>query len=620
MVGRKKVAAFHSIIDRTWARATNWRTKFLPAASKEILLKAVLQAIPTYSMGIFLLPQSIIQRLNILLKKFWWGYNEDHTKIQWVKWSLMGKAKDQGGLGFRDLNSFNIAMLAKQSWRILKFPDSLLAQVFKSKYFLHSDLMEARLGNRPFFAWRSIMKDNILIAYETLHGMNTRGRGKEGFMALKLDMSKAYDRVEWSFLERVMLRMGFDVKWVNLIMKCVSSVTYAVLWKESILRSHFNPEEIEKIKAIPISLGGREDQQVWAASPSGLFNVKSAYLLHKEMINQKEGDSSSSREYSEEWKAVWHLKTSNSVKMFTWKACQDALPTLANLYKRKIVENMDCPICKLAPETGVHVLWNCETAKGVWGQGCIKIQKMAGNRTSFSEIWSQMVKNLKKEDLAEAAITARLIWFIRNTLIHGNSFTPPGLIIQAAKMEMKNFKEATDKPQFNPRCTSGQTFELWKKPPEGSYKLNWSARIDKATARVGIRAIIRDPSGQVIGTLQATRSLRTDQFTAESYALLIASSFYKESGISTVIVEGESQKEINILRYEVTDWSQGDLIIEEAKDVLSSCLSWSANLAKKEANNAACILAKNALLMCEDVYELEEISNCTLSTVLSEMM
>ncbi|XP_042974751.1 uncharacterized protein LOC122306389 [Carya illinoinensis] len=175
---------------------------------------------------------------------------------------------------------------------------------------------------------------------------------------------------------------------------------------------------------------------------------------------------------------------------------------MANLYKRKIAENMDCHICKLVPETGVHVLWNCEAAKSVWGQGCIKIQKMAGKRSSFREIWSQMVKNLKKEDLAEAAIIARLIWFRRNTLIHENSFTPLGLIIQAAKMEMKNFKEAMKKPQSSPRCTSGQTFNLWKKPPEGSYKLNWSAGIDKATARVGFGAIIRDPNGQVIGTLR----------------------------------------------------------------------------------------------------------------------
>ncbi|XP_042983177.1 uncharacterized protein LOC122312594 [Carya illinoinensis] len=306
--------------------------------------------------------------------------------------------------------------------------------------------------------------------------------------------------------------------------------------------------------------------------------------------------------------------------MFIWKACQDALPTLANLYKRKIVERMECPICKLTPETGIHVLWNCKAAKDVWGQGCIKVKKMAGNKTSFNEIWRQMIKYLKEEELAEALITARLIRFRRNNLIHKKSYTPPGSIIQAAKMEMKNFKEAMDKPQTNQIYIASQTISSWKKPPNDSYKLNWDAAIDKATAKVGIGAIIRDSHGQVIGTLQATRPLKIDLFIAESYALLIASTFCKENGISAVIMEGETQKVINILRNEVTDWSQGRLLIEEAKSILNSCPTWSANHVKKEANKAACTLARNALLLYEDLYELEEIPSCILSTVHSEIM
>ena len=74
-----------------------------------------------------------------------------------------------------------------------------------------------------------LITDNILIAFESLHYMKTSSSGKEGFMALKLDMSKAYERVEWSFLEKIMLKMGFQDSWVALIMQCVSTVTYSVL-------------------------------------------------------------------------------------------------------------------------------------------------------------------------------------------------------------------------------------------------------------------------------------------------------------------------------------------------------------------------------------------------------
>ena len=56
------------------------------------------------------------------------------------------------------------------------------------------------------------ISDNILVAFETLHHLKTKKIGKNGFMAMKLDMSKAYDRVEWRFLMNIMEWMGFHEK------------------------------------------------------------------------------------------------------------------------------------------------------------------------------------------------------------------------------------------------------------------------------------------------------------------------------------------------------------------------------------------------------------------------
>ena len=73
------------------------------------------------------------------------------------------------------------------------------------------------------------LSDNILVAFELLHHMKRTKSGKIGHMALKLDMSKAYDRLEWIFLQWIMEKMGFHPRWVSWIMECIKSVTYSVL-------------------------------------------------------------------------------------------------------------------------------------------------------------------------------------------------------------------------------------------------------------------------------------------------------------------------------------------------------------------------------------------------------
>ncbi|KAA3482175.1 reverse transcriptase [Gossypium australe] len=73
-----------------------------------------------------------------------------------------------------------------------------------------------------------LISDNILIAYEVLHSMKRKKSEKKGHFALKLDMSKAYDRVEWDFLVGMMKALGFHVDWIVLVMRCISSVVYSV--------------------------------------------------------------------------------------------------------------------------------------------------------------------------------------------------------------------------------------------------------------------------------------------------------------------------------------------------------------------------------------------------------
>jgi hypothetical protein len=73
-----------------------------------------------------------------------------------------------------------------------------------------------------------LISDNILVAYEISHFQKNKRKGREGYLALKLDMSKAYERVEWDFVNAMLIKLGFHQTFTYLIMKCVRSVKYRI--------------------------------------------------------------------------------------------------------------------------------------------------------------------------------------------------------------------------------------------------------------------------------------------------------------------------------------------------------------------------------------------------------
>jgi len=130
-----------------------WKDKFLSQAGKEILIKAVIQAIPTYNMSVFQLPKTLCNSLNSLVSRFLWGKNYDTKRVPW-----MSISKYQGKMGFRDLEVFNKVLLAKQGWRLLNFSNSLVAQILQVKYYPGGDFLKAQMGRRPSYSWRSIVQ------------------------------------------------------------------------------------------------------------------------------------------------------------------------------------------------------------------------------------------------------------------------------------------------------------------------------------------------------------------------------------------------------------------------------------------------------------------------------
>ena len=129
----------------------------LSKVGKEVLIKAVAQSIPTYTMGVFQLPVKICNELNSMCARFWWGQTDSERKIHWKSWDFLTQPKREGCMRFRDIRSFNLAMIAKQGWRLLQERDSLLYRCFKAKYFPRCNFLEANDKPNSSYVWKSLM-------------------------------------------------------------------------------------------------------------------------------------------------------------------------------------------------------------------------------------------------------------------------------------------------------------------------------------------------------------------------------------------------------------------------------------------------------------------------------
>ena len=81
LVGKGKKESFNYIKEKVWRKLQGWEAKLLSQAGREVLLKTIIQAIPTYTMGCFKLPVSLCNEIESLIKKFWWGQRGDRRKI-----------------------------------------------------------------------------------------------------------------------------------------------------------------------------------------------------------------------------------------------------------------------------------------------------------------------------------------------------------------------------------------------------------------------------------------------------------------------------------------------------------------------------------------------------------
>ncbi|XP_058208121.1 uncharacterized mitochondrial protein AtMg00310-like [Rhododendron vialii] len=144
------------------------------------------------------------------MTRFWWGDGTDKRKIHWMSWEKMVEKKPVGGLGFRDVSCFNLAMLAKFGWRLLMDGASyFVARVLKAGYYPNTTFLSAECSANPLWAWCSVLAGRIILQ----NGIRWRvGNGTSIKVALDPWLSRT-----GSFKPRRVAPMGEDLLVSDLI-------------------------------------------------------------------------------------------------------------------------------------------------------------------------------------------------------------------------------------------------------------------------------------------------------------------------------------------------------------------------------------------------------------------
>lgn len=358
---RNKKELFSMVKERIWNLLHAWNDKLFSTGGNEVLLKAVVQAIPTYVMSCFRLPIGFCNQLESMMANFWWGSNKDGTKIHWKRWKLLCKSKGEGGMGFRSFVHFNQAMLAKQAWRLFENPNSLLGRLLKHRYFPRTSFFDAHPGHSPSLTWQGILWGRELLLkglrYKIGNGRHVRS-GMDPWIPGHNEFKPISYRGEPS-----------------------ASVSNYILdtmeWDLDLLHENFSQLDVERISTIPLSYYCSQDRLIWHYDTSGIYSVKSGFHLASTLADASH--ESTSTDFKSWWRYFWSLRLPQKVKIFAWKILHNALPVASALHKRQVITSALCSRCKTTWESIGHALFTCRYAKEVWKRSTFLIDFKKAN-------------------------------------------------------------------------------------------------------------------------------------------------------------------------------------------------------------------------------------------------
>ncbi|KAA3480967.1 reverse transcriptase [Gossypium australe] len=553
MIGRRKKESFQNLLDKISKRIDGWSTRMLSQGGKEVFIKSVLQAIPTFAMSCFLLPNSLCQKMEGIFAKFWWQKGNGKKGIHWCQWRHLCRPKNEGGL----------ALLAKQGWRFLENPYSLVSRVFKAKYFPKTDFLNLQLGNKMSYAWRSIWA--------------ARGILEKGLI--------------WKVGSGDRISIVHDGSSDNKVAELINSQTRE--WKREVVEDTFGADEANKILRIPLALHPHEDFRVWRDDPSGVFSVKNTYKL---LQNVDPSAYAIQLIYGNFYKKLWGMDLPKKIIITIWKVSWNYIPTRLNLSLKQLTSDASCPRCGLGVESLLHLFRDCSKSVSMWSE-LTEIQILYDQNLDFKQWLTSSVANFSLVSSRLFYVALWVIWGERNAWIHERKCRTGKEIADFVRNYITEIDRANTKIVNSPKVQRS-----WKHPPLSTLKINFDGAFDVQENLSASGVVVRNSEGYVIASKSILHEKVNSAFEAEALACREAVQLGMDLQTEDVIIEGDSLTVVKKCKNVLMDRSLIVSYIFDIQQMRSGFKRIRFEFISRSGNNLAHTIATMSLKNREEFY------------------
>uniref|UniRef100_A0A803PA05 RNase H type-1 domain-containing protein n=1 Tax=Cannabis sativa TaxID=3483 RepID=A0A803PA05_CANSA len=481
-------------------------------------------------------------------------------------------------MGFRNLRSFNLALLEKQGWRLLTKPDTLVSRIFKARYYPQGFFFTSDIGHNPSYVWRSVLEAHPLV----LKGVRwTVGDGTSISILGEPWLPDAQNPFVSS------QHPALSSKRV-----CNLLVLDGSGWDEEVVVDLFEQREQRLILQIPVQYGHDQDKITWIGEVLSLFTVKSAHRMMEEMNGENTHDAAALEVF---WKKFWALKLPPKMKNLVWRACQGCLPTMIQLRTKRVHVSTICLVCDSHEESIYHALVDCPTAQLCWNrEGIVTVLQNNADFLDWCNSNFLVLDSNKKKRLVALCWS---IWNARNDKVWNNKLLSAESIVYSAKIYLNQWLVAHSYNVIYPSAgfVLGDGAEQRQPPLENSIKVNVDGAIFADTNQFGVGFVVHNTQGLLIeGVTKLFQVPATPEFV-EALGVKEALSWIKRNRSYQVAVETDCLVFIQALRSSIEMISMFGQVVNDCKVLLKELQHVSVFFVRRSANKVTHNFARASL-------------------------